>query len=281
MGTIEQPPPRPAATTWAVIVTWNSDDCLPEALRLLGAARPAPGVVVVDNASTDRTVARLRQEFPAATVLANPDNRGFAAATNQGVRQALQAGAARILLLNPDARLAPPDLARLETALDAEPRLGLLAPALREANGRPQPFAFGDDPTLGVLLRRGARRLLRRAPSQDWGSTTVLHPDWITGACLLARREVFEQGFWLDERFFLYFEDNDWCLRVRRDGGWRIGRLPDAQAVHLGGQSLRRNPAAQRAYAESLVRFYAKHYPRWQGWLVRRLWPLYARAASC
>lgn len=279
MNAKAQPPSEPSRP-WAVVVSWNVEAPLCDCLASLAAAEPRPRVVVVDNASTDGTCACVRERFPDVLLLANADNRGFAAATNQGVRAALDQGADRLLLLNPDATLAPGALATLAGALDREPGVGIAAPAIITADGAPQAFAFGGDPSLGYLLRRGVRRLLRRGPLHDWGSRTELEPDWVTGACLLARAEVFRGGVWFDEGFFLYFEDNDWCLRARR-AGWRIRRVPDATACHLGGASLRRNAAAQDAYARSLRRFYAKHYPRWHGWCLKALSSLYARALPC
>lgn len=269
----------PPPATCAVIVSWNVAELLRGCLRMLAAAEPRPGVVVVDNASTDETCELVRREFPDVVLLANQVNSGFAAGTNQGVRLALERGATRILVINPDAELAPDALATLERGLDARPDVGIVAPTILNADGTPQAFAFGGDPTLGYLLRRGTRRLLRRPPLHDWGSQTELAPDWVTGACLLARAEIFRRGVWFDETFFLYFEDNDWCLRARQ-AGWGVRRMPSVAARHFGGGSLRRNPAARTAYARSLRRFHAKHSPRWHGWVLRALWPLYARAAS-
>lgn len=279
-GTSGIPTAGSPPATWAVVVSWNVVELLRGCLAALAAAEPRPGVVVVDNASTDGTCEAVRREFPDAMLLANATNAGFAAATNQGVREALARGAERILLVNPDATLAPESLAALERTLDAAPEVGIAAPAIVNPDGTPQAFAFGDDPSLGYLLRRGARRLLGRAPLHDWGSNTVTEPDWVTGACLLARADVFRRGVWFDEGFFLYFEDNDWCLRARQ-AGWRIRREPGVAAIHAGGCSLRRSPTAQAAYARSLDRFHAKHSPRWQKWALRLLRPLYERAVSC
>ncbi len=257
----------PSATTWAVIVSWNVADLLRNGLASLAKAEPRPGVVVVDNASTDGTPAMIRREFPDAFLIENRENAGFASATNQGVRAALDQGAGRVLLINPDASLPPGTLAMLERELDGNPSIGLTAPALVNPDGTAQAFAFGGDPSLAYLLRRGIRRLLRLPPLHAWNSQTDLEPDWITGACILARADVFRSGIWFDERFFLYFEDNDWCLRARK-AGWRILRIPAVRAVHASGASLKQNPEAGGAYVGSLRLFYSKHYPRWQGWVL-------------
>jgi len=268
------------SSTCAVVVSWNSAGQIRGCLASLSVAERRPGIVVVDNASADGTCDVVRREFPDAVLLANAGNPGFAAATNQGVRAALARGSERILLLNPDAEIGLAALCELERSLDANPELGLVAPAIVTGDGAPQAFAFGGDPSLRYLLRRGAGRLLRRPPLHDWGSPTEIAPDWVTGACILARAEVFRRGVWFDEEYFLYFEDNDWCLRVRQ-AGWSIRRVPTVSALHLGGCSLRQNATARGAYARSLRRFYARHYPRWHGWVLRALWPLYERAVSC
>jgi GT2 family glycosyltransferase len=125
--------------------------------------------------------------------------------------------------------------------------------------GAAQPYAVGCDPTLGYLLRRGISRLLFGRPLHDWATDDVQPVDWVSGACLLARRAAIEQAGPLDENIFMYFEDNDWCLRIRR-AGWRVYYDPQVAITHIGGQSLARNPAATRAYSESLRYFYRKHY---------------------
>jgi len=273
--------PAPLCNPWAVVVSWNVADLLPDCFNSLAAAEPPlAGIVVVDNASSDDTCHLLRRDFPAVRLIANDSNAGFGTATNQGVRAALASGADSLLLLNPDASLEPAALATLLDSLNSSPASGIVAPAIVNADGTPQPYAFGGDPTLAYLLRRGSARLLRRGYLHDWGSTDELTPDWVTGACLLARAEIFKAGIWFDENFFLYFEDNDWCLRTRQ-AGWQIRRVPAARACHVGGASLTRNPAARRAYRRSLLYFYARHYPAWQRFCLRLLLPLYARAASC
>jgi GT2 family glycosyltransferase len=264
------------SSTWAVIVSWNVASVLRNCLESLQQSHPWPEIVVVDNASEDGTCEMVRAEFADVHLIANDENVGFARGSNQGVRKALELGASRILLINPDASLEPGTLATLEKALE-KPEVGLVAPTILDADGKPQAYAYGGDPTLGYLLRRGSWRLFRNAALHDWGSETELNPDWVTGACVLARARIFQDGLWFDEKFFLYFEDNDWCLRLRQ-AGWRIERVPEVRVRHFGGVSLARNPAASTAYGESLRYFYSKHYPRWQGCLLRGALAFYGLA---
>ena len=263
----------------SVIVSWNCREPLARCLASLRAAHcPA---VVVDNASTDGSPDMVRRDFPEVELLARPDNAGFAAGVNAGVRHVLESmtGGDSILLLNPDTEIPAETLAALERALAEEPSLGVVGPAIVNPDGSPQAYAFGCDPTIGYLLRRGARRLLRNRPLHDWAGAEETAPDWLTGACLLARTEVFRRdGLFFDEGFFLYFEDNDWCLRLR-ERGWGIRRLPEVRCLHIGGASVSTNPAAAAAYRRSLRRFYRLHYPAWARLLLELLLPLYAGLA--
>lgn len=264
--------------TRAVIVSWNCREPLRRCLASLRGASCA--AVVVDNASSDGTADMVVKEFPEATLLPQAANLGFAAGTNVGIRRALAGGAKRVLLLNPDTVLPAETLPALEARLDSDPALGAVAPAIVCPDGSAQPYAFGSDPSLGYLLRRGANRLFRRRAMHDWAEACESSPDWLTGACILARAEVFDRdGLYLDESYFLYFEDNDWCLRLRRSG-WRLLRVPSVRCVHEGGASLAANPSATGAYRDSLRHFYALHYPAWHGVVLRLLLPVYARLAG-
>ena len=98
--------------------------------------------------------------------------------------------------------------------------------------------------------------------------------DWISGACLLVRQDVVEQIGLLDERFFLYFEDNDWCLRMRR-ADWRVFYDPRFEVIHLGGASLPRRSQATQIYYQSLIQFTAKHYGPVMAWVVQILLKIY------
>lgn len=266
-------------TTTAVVVSWN---CVGVLMRCLGSLREAGcPVVLVDNASTDGTVARVREEYPEVVVLAQTWNAGFAAGMNVGIRAALMGEGGlpvpeSVLFLNPDAELLPGALSRLQARLEEDAGLGAVAPAIVNADGTPQAYAFGSDPTLRYLLRRGWNRVFRGRALHDWGEKEESSPDWLTGACMLARAEVFTRDALLwGEGYFLYFEDNDWCLQLR-EHGWRLLRDPAVQCRHEGGASVRANPAARRAYRKGLKRFYEMHYPAWQGWILRLLLPVYA-----
>jgi GT2 family glycosyltransferase len=218
----------------------------------------------------------VRAGFPAVTLIANAENVGFARANNQGIR-ACQGR--YIVLLNSDTVVPLGALAGLVAFMDAHSDAGAVGPRLLRPDGTPQPYAFGGDPTLGYLLRRGINRLLFRRPLHDWATDAVQQVDWVSGACLLARRAAIEQAGLLDENIFMYFEDNDWCLRIRQ-AGWRVYFDPQVAITHIGGQSLAQNPIARRAYRESLRYFYAKHYGPAANLVLRVLLPFYARLTA-
>ncbi len=241
-----------------VIVNWNTRQLLAECLNSLYAHPPACPfeVWVVDNASTDGSVDMVRQAFPEVHLVANAENLGFARANNQGI--AASTGE-YVLLLNSDTVTPPGALAALVGFLEEHPEAGAAGPRLLRPDGTPQPFSFGGDPAPGYLLARGFNRLVRHRYLHEWATDEIGAYDWVSGACMLVRRKAIEQVGGLDEKIFVYFEDADWCLRMRR-AGWRVYYDPQVSVTHIGGQSVRQNPAAQNAYQDSLRYFYGKHY---------------------
>jgi len=257
-----------------VIVNWNTAELLEACLRSCLAAQ-VPGeateIIVVDNASTDDSVARVRNLAPAVRLIENTQNTGFARANNQGI--AASRGTC-VVLLNPDTVVPPGGLAALAAFMESHPDAGACGPRLLRTDGTTQPFAFGNDPTPAYLLRRATNRLLRGQPMHDWDTTEVQSVDWVAGTCLCVRRTAMEEVGLLDEAMFMYFEDNDWCLRLRQKG-WRVYYAPEVAIVHVGGRSRVQNPRAGAAYYDSLRYFYAKHYgPLSRLWLWLSL-PLY------
>ena len=258
-----------------IIVSWNTAELLANCLRSLPAGTTGLNttVIVVDNASTDGSAERVAAEFPHVQLIRNTANAGFARANNQGLRASPGAYA---VLLNSDTVVKPGALTALVQFMEAHLAVGACSPRLVRPDGTPQPYAFGGDPTLPYLLRRALNQVLFHRYLHDWASPAVQEVDWVSGACLLARRAAFDQAGLLDENIFMYFEDNEWCLRLRQ-AGWKICYDPEAEIIHVGGQSLRQNPAAQAAYARSLQYFYARHYAKPAQWALRLLLPLYAR----
>jgi N-acetylglucosaminyl-diphospho-decaprenol L-rhamnosyltransferase len=220
--------------------------------------------VVVDNASSDDTVERVRARTE-VRLIANRDNRGFAAAVNQGAREA---GHAEILLLlNPDARLASP----LDDLIEASRRHGLAAGKLVGEDGRAQKgFALRRFPTPAALIFElfGINRLWPGNPvnrhyrylDRDLDQPGPVEQP--AGAFLMTRRDAWERLGGLDEQFHpVWFEDVDFCRRAA-DAGYRIEYVPSVRALHAGGHSVRQVPRAYRAvyWCDSLLKYAVKHF---------------------
>lgn len=230
-------------------------------------------IIVVDNGSTDGTVQAVAERFPVVELIRSERNLGFAAGNNLGLRRAI---GRVVILMNSDIITSAETLQALAEELLAHPEIGALSPRLVTLDGTPQPFAFGSDPQLGYLLRRGLRAVLHRGPMHDWAVDHPIEVDWVSGACLCIRQEVIQQIGLLDERFFLYFEDNDWCLRMRQ-AGWRVVYNPRWQVTHLGGASQPTRQLTSQTYYRSLTEFYAKHYGPTATLFLRLLLPIYSR----
>ncbi len=224
-------------------------------------------VVVVDNGSTNGTASLVVEQFPAVKLIRSDRNLGFAGGMNLGLKEAT---GRVIVLMNSDVLISAETLQGAAESLLAQPGVGALSPLLRTPDGTPQAFAFGRDQSPWYLFRRGLRALLGLGPMHQWNVTQPLEVDWISGACMLVRREVVGQVGLLDEQFFLYFEDNDWCLRMRK-AGWRIFYDPRFEVVHLGGASLPQRDRASQIYYQSLIRFTAKHYGPLKAGMIRVL----------
>jgi len=220
--------------------------------------------VVVDNASSDDTLSRVRSRA-GVRLIANRGNRGFAAAVNQGVREAGQAQL--LLLLNPDVRLATP----LDDLIDAGRRHGLAAGKLVGEDGRAQTgFALRRFPAPAALVLElfGINRLWpsnpvnRRYRYLDRDLDQPGPVEQPAGAFLMTRRDAWERLGGLDERFHpVWFEDVDFCRRAA-DAGYRIEYVPSVTARHAGGHSVRQVPRAYRAmyWCDSLLRYAVKHF---------------------
>jgi GT2 family glycosyltransferase len=258
---------RPPEVT-AVVVNFNAGDELRVALSSIAgelAGRPWDGFVV-DNASRDGSGAIALDFAPAVTLIANPANVGFGRAVNQGLARTR---APFVLIMNPDCRLQPGALAALEAELRRQPQCAIVGPRILDPDGSVQGSARGDpDMFTGFFGRSTAlRRLLpwlpvarrnvvdERVPA---GAPSVV-VDWLSGACVLARREALAAEGGFDERYFLYWEDADLCRRLRTRG-YDVRYVPAASAVHRVGHSSRTAKAPSvRAFHESAYLYYATH----------------------
>jgi N-acetylglucosaminyl-diphospho-decaprenol L-rhamnosyltransferase len=222
-------------------------------------------VIVVDNASTDGSVEMVQAEFPGVRLITNVENRGFPVANNQGI------AAARgryVLLLNPDTEVVGDALATMVAFADEHLDVGVVGPQLLDPDGSIQ-SSRRRFPTLATaffestwLQPYAPRRLLDRYYVRDQPDDAVLDVDWVKGAALMARREAIERVGPMDERFFMYSEELEWCRRFR-DAGWRVVYLPTAQVVHHEGKSSEQVlPARHIHFQTSKVRYFRKYHGR-------------------
>jgi GT2 family glycosyltransferase len=241
-----------------IIVNWNTRPLLDAALRQLHAAAEGTPweAFVVDNASSDGSAEMVSGNFPTVGLIQNASNEGYGRACNR----ALVAASGRwLLLLNADTSLTREALKGMIRFMGEHPDAGLCGPRLNRDDGQAQAYAFGDDPSLWYLLKRKLSRIALGKPLHNWSETEARSVDWVSGACLLARREAVDQVGGFDPGIFLYFEDNDWCLRMRK-AGWRVYHVPGVSVKHVHGRSVCQNPDAPRHYRKSLAHFHAKHY---------------------
>lgn len=257
----------------AAVVAWNGRELVERCLRALLASRGVDlDVTVVDNASAERPDA-LRPAFPGVRFVRSEENLGFARANNLALRQAR--GRA-LMLLNPDCFVEPDTVAALLRALDERPRAGAVGPLLTYADGSLQYSAFRDVTPATLLweyflldLRFPNHRMAGRYEARDYRRARRV--DGLLGACLLVRRDAAEHVGLLDERFFMYCEEVDWCRRLRA-AGWELWHEPAARAVHLAGAS------TSTVYGDMVVelhrsrfQLYAKHERPRVAWLMRSI----------
>jgi GT2 family glycosyltransferase len=235
--------PQPLPRCAAVVVNYGSSALLATNLAAVSAAAPALDVVVVDNFTTAEELAAVRELCAGQgwTLVPSPTNLGFGAGVNLGARTALAAGAEQLLLLNPDARLDGDALARLQQVVADDP-LVRAAPVVGAADGRV--WSDGTD----LYLDRGGMRATRKRPTDPEPRVEM----WLSGACLLLARGLWEAVGGFDDRYFLYWEDVDLSRRVREAGG-RLVVVREAEAVHDEGGT--QGEGGQRAKSATYYRY--------------------------
>jgi N-acetylglucosaminyl-diphospho-decaprenol L-rhamnosyltransferase len=232
-----------------IVVNWNTRELLRSCLKSIYATVHDLGVevFVVDNASSDGSQAMVEAEFPLVRLIRNADNVGFARANNQ----AIQLNRARhVLLLNSDAVLQDGTVQAMVKVLDSNPRVGIVGAQLFNPDGSFQ-ASFADFPSvLGELLLATSLARYVHSPSYpNYPPQRSQQPrlcDWVSGACLMARMEAIHQVGALDETYFMYSEETDWCFRMRQ-AGWLIYYEPAARVIHWNGQSSKRVPERRRS----------------------------------
>jgi hypothetical protein len=256
-----------------VIVNYNTRDLLRTCLETVYASEGPVSfeVCVVDNNSTDGSAAMVAETFPQVRLIANPDNRGYPAANNQGLRAfgfPDASDAPRFaLLLNPDTELPPYALREMVAFMDGHPDAGVAGPKLVRRDGSLDLACRRSFPSPEVAFYRlvGLSRLFPRSRRFGRYNLTYLDPDQVSevdavvGAFMMIRREAIRQVGLMDESFFMYGEDLDWCYRIKA-AGWRVYYNPAVTVLHIKRASSRRNPRARVEFWRAMTIFYRKHY---------------------
>ena len=254
-----------------VVVNFNRRQRLRHCLSSIPSAIPNYPfeLFVVDNGSGDGSVAMVQEQFPQAIVMQQNTNQGFSRAVNRALKQAT---GNYFLCLNNDAWLAPGSLDRLLSFMEAHPDIGIVGGKILNADGSLQ-LSARSFPTFATALFNRASLLTRFFPQNrfsrryllsDWDHARPQEVDWVSGSFLAIRRAACEAIGFLDERFFLFCEDVDWCLRAKQ-AGWKVVYFPEAVGIHY--MDRRPNPfRAVVAHHQSMFRFYRKHLRRTPLW---------------
>jgi hypothetical protein len=248
----------------AILVNYNTREMT---LRALDAVRQdlaeiASEIIVVDNASTDGSVEAIQAAAPWAKVIASPKNVGFGAGNNLAMSQAR---GNYFLLINTDAFAKPGAAKAMLQYLAENPRVAVVGPKLLNQDGTRQQSCFRfPTPLRSWMENLWISSAMKRHPSIDdyrfWNHDNPRMVDFVIGACLLVRREVYEQIGGFDEHFFMYAEESDWMYRMHK-AGWQIGFTPTAVVTHLGGGSgANERPKINQFFFDSLDYYELKHH---------------------
>ncbi|MBN1483088.1 MAG: glycosyltransferase family 2 protein [Chloroflexia bacterium] len=252
-----------------VIVNWNGGQVLLDCLESIYARTHSFGleVIVVDNASSDGSPERAAADYTQVRLLRSEHNLGFAGGNNLG----LEAARGRyLLLLNNDTVVLEDALEAMLAEIESRPEVGILGCRLLNPDGSLQ-RSCGMFPSLltEFLDQTMLHRLFPTYKIGRWDYNSARPVDWVTGACLLVRRKTYEQIGGLDEGYFMFLEDVDWCQKAWR-AGWQVFYTPAAEIVHLKGHSSR--PVLPRLLVvdqASGYRFFRRHHGRGQVWALR------------
>ncbi len=251
-----------------IIVNYHTESLLGECLKsfYLQANHSKCEIIIVDNNEDQGKVKYIQDVFPDIKLIESRRNVGFSAGCNLGLQDAR---GEYILLLNPDTRLSFEALSCMLDFMESHPEAGIIGPQLLDEKGSlhalpscsgifPSPLqAFFEYTNLRRFFPK--YRLVKDYFLTDWDRCSIREVAMVQGACFLIKSKVIAEIGKLDERFFLYWEETDWCLRAHKKG-WKIFYIPFAQCVHFGGQSMGRERFHDYHFFRSMYRFHSKHY---------------------
>lgn len=248
---------RPAAPRVSVIVlTWNQRAVTLECLDSLREQHyPNAEIILVDNGSEDDTVAAVRAGYPEVSIVENGRNLGFAEGNNTGIRQALRGEADYVVLLNNDTAVDPKMLELLVAPLEADRTIGITGPKMLYFDHPETIWCAGNR----IDQRTGESIRLRAEEADETRDESMQEVDFITACAICLRREVIETIGLLDERFFIYYEETDWCARAVA-AGWRVIYVPQARLWHKVSATMgATSPATEYYMTRNVLLYLAKN----------------------
>ncbi|MHB1319468.1 MAG: glycosyltransferase family 2 protein [Anaerolineae bacterium] len=240
----------------AIVLNWNNASDTLACLASLAQQDAPHNVLVVDNGSTDDSVARIAAAFPAVEILQMGENLGYAGGNNAGIRKALEDGAECIVLLNNDTVADPAMLTGLVEVMRTDSAIGAVSPKILYYDDPGRIWCAG----ASIDWRTGStRRLCADEVDADRLDTEPVDVDFGSGCALMLRREALESVGLLDEDFFLYYEETDWCVRAAVQG-WRVVCVPGARVFHKVSASLgAASPITDYYMSRNVLRFLGKN----------------------
>jgi len=248
-----------------IIVNWNVRENIINCLESIKENPPREEfeTIVVDNGSNDGSISAIKDNFPDVTIIANSDNRGFAAANNQGINKSQ---GQYILMLNPDTIVHPGSLDKLINFMQENKDIGICGPRILNDDGTIQ-ASVRHLPTFRAALYRNTifralgvfRKNYQRYVMADFRYDRQMDVDHVKGAAMMTRRAAMEKVGGMDEKFFMCYEEFDFCLRVKQ-AGWRVVFTPEISITHFGARSASQIPIELRAMSiESMLKYFRKH----------------------
>lgn len=246
-----------------IIVNYRSERFLPNCLKSVFENVPGETeVIVVNNDEVD--IAHLEKDFPGVRIINNKKNIGFGAAANAGAEKAR---AEKLLFLNPDSLVETKNVLEVLDFFQKNPETAILGSRVICEKGSAQEWIAGKEATFFDLIFNNFGFIRSRSV---WSSKKTLPVDWVSGTALFVRKDHFDKAGGFDEDFFMYFEDMDLCLRLRRSGH-QVFYYPNFIVKHAGGASYENKKEQKRDYYASQDYYFKKHRPAWEGMAVKWL----------
>lgn len=260
-----------------VIVSWNVKDKLRESLESINFGDLKGEIFVVDNASNDESAEMVRQEFPEIQLIANDSNLGFAKANNQAIRKSQ---GRYVLLLNPDMRAFRDTFTKLAAWMDSHPKAGIVGVKLEDQRGGIIPHVrrfpkFLDQFVILTKLSKIFPKILDSYLMRDFDYGKESRVDSIRGSFFAIRREVLDKIGPLDEDYFIWFEEVDYCKKAA-EAGFEVWYTPAVRCVDFVGQSFKQIKMfpKQKMFSKSMLTYFKKHGSRWEWTVLAFLRPI-------